>query len=90
MVFDNASYHSKKDENCTPKSNWIKARLIKWLDAKNIAYPKKALRPELWKIAREKSSQEPKFKVDALIGSFGHETLRLPPYHCDLNPIERI
>ena len=63
---------------------------MKWLDAKGVAYPQKALKPELWKLARKKSSDEPKYNVDELIKSYGHEVLRLPPYHCDLNPIERI
>lgn len=28
--------------------------------------------------------------VDELLRSHGHEVVRLPPYHCDLNPIEYI
>ena len=50
----------------------------------------KALKPELWQLARDKASQEPKYEVDDLIRSYGHVVLRLPPYHCELNPIERI
>ena len=90
QVFDNASYHSQKDENNTPRWNWRKPRLIDWLKAKKVDFPQDGNKKEIWKIAREKSLEEPRFKVDDLIRSFGHDVLRLPPYHCDLNPIERI
>merc|ERR1711974_241976 len=79
-----------QDEECTPKQSWHKDRLKKWLEAKNIFFPVKALKPELWQLARAKANQEPKYKVDDLIRSYGHDVLRLPPYHCELNPIERI
>ena len=79
-----------QDEECTPKQSWQKDRLKKWLEAKNIDFPAKALKPELWQLARDKASLEPRYKVDDLIKSFGHTVLRLPPYHCELNPIERI
>ena len=69
---------------------WKKDRLKKWLDAKGVEYPQKALKPEMWQLARKKASEEPKYRVDDLIKNHGHEVLRLPPYHCDLNPIERI
>ena len=90
VVYDNASYHSKKIENCTPKSSWRKAQLIEWLDEKNVKYPPKAKKPELWQLARAKAAEEPRYRVDDMIREAGHEPLRLPPYHCELNPIERI
>ena len=58
--------------------------------AKQVEFPEKALRPELWKLAQAKEKEDPRYKVDDLIRDHGHEVLRLPPYHCDLNPIERI
>ena len=36
FVFDNAPYHSKKIEKCTPTSTWKKQELKDWLEAKNI------------------------------------------------------
>ena len=71
-------------------SNWKKDRLKKWLEAKGVEFPEKALRPALWKLAQETEKKDPRYKVDDLIRDHGHEVLRLPPYHCDLNPIERI
>ena len=87
---DNASYHTQKDPENTPMSNWTKPKLLKYLENKNVPIPKKALRKELWVLARQKAAEEPRFKVDDLVKEYGHEVLRLPPYHCDLNPIERI
>lgn len=31
-----------------------------------------------------------KYCIDELLKSYGHDVLRLPPYHCDLNPIELV
>lgn len=90
LVFDNASYHSKKLENCTPRQSWRKEQLKTWLEAKNVVFPVKAKKPELWQLARAKAADEPRYHVDDMIREAGHDVLRLPPYHCDLNPIERI
>ena len=34
--------------------------------------------------------QQPIYKIDSIIREHGHEILHLPPYHCELNPIEFI
>ena len=31
-----------------------------------------------------------RYRVDELAREKGHEVIRLPPYHCDLNPIEKV
>ena len=36
LVFDNAPYHSKKIENCTPRSTWKKKQLKDWLEKNDI------------------------------------------------------
>ena len=90
LVFDNASYHSKKDENNTPTIKWRIDRLREWLKANKVDFPAKSKRPELYQLARMKAAENPRYKVDQMIKEAGHEVLRLPPYYCDLNPIERI
>ena len=74
----------------SPSNSWRKDRLKKWLEAKDVDFPPKALKPELWALAKAKAAEEPKYRVDDIIKEAGHTPLRLPPYHCDLNPIERI
>ena len=82
--------YSKQDEEDYPNSTWKKAKLQDWLVKNNIPFPPKALRPELYKIARKHAVNNPRYRVDKMIHDAGHFVLRLPPYHCDLNPIERI
>ena len=33
---------------------------------------------------------EPRYLIDQVTRAAGHTAVRLPPYHCDLNPIEMI
>ena len=87
IVIDNVTYHSRNSDSY-PKSNWRKQQLIDWLKDKNLTIPYKALRAELWtmaKVEREKYSSK---VVDEIAVKAGHTVIRLPPYHCKLNPIE--
>ena len=87
LVMDNASYHSAKDEENAPKQAWRKERLANWLRAKNIEFDPKSKKDHIWELAREKAKSEPRYRVDDIIREAGHQVVRLPPYHCDLNPI---
>ena len=62
LVMDNASYHSKKIEDCTPRASWKKQQLKTWLIAKGIEFHAKALKPELWTLARAKAAEEPRYR----------------------------
>ncbi|CAG5016191.1 unnamed protein product [Parnassius apollo] len=46
-------------------------------------------RPQLLEIVN-RYKPEPVYAVDAILKGLGHKISRLPPYHCDLNPIEMI
>lgn len=47
------------------------------------------LKTELLEIVESVSPlYEPKFIIDEMAKEYGHEVLRLLPYHCVLNPIE--
>ncbi|CAH0719092.1 unnamed protein product, partial [Brenthis ino] len=46
-------------------------------------------RPQLLEIVN-KNKPEPVYSVDAILTGLGHKILRLPPYRCDLNPIEMV
>ena len=58
-----------------------------WLTAHNIQFPESALKRELLSLIRL-SNPQPKYVIDELAKASGHEVVRLPPYHCELNPIE--
>ncbi|XP_065911844.1 uncharacterized protein [Dysidea avara] len=86
IVMDNASYHSRHLEE-QPKQKWRKAQLKEWLDKKRIAYPESSLKRDLWEIIK-RAKAPPRYAIDEIAGSKGHEVVRLPVAHCELNPIE--
>ena len=87
---DNASYHSVREEGTkAPTSNSLKGDMINWLEKNNVPFDKKSKKPELYEIIKSKK-QLPVYKVDEFLKRKGHEILRLPPYHCEFNPIELI
>ena len=56
-----------------------------------IAFSDDMLKAELFELIRMHTSNQPKQCVcDEWAKEMGHEVLRLPPYHCELNPIELI
>ena len=58
-----------------------------WLRVKGIVFLECSLKRELEQLIVA-SSPTPKYAVDEMAKAAGHEILRLPPYHCELNPIE--
>ncbi|XP_065905339.1 uncharacterized protein [Dysidea avara] len=86
IVMDNASYHSRHLEE-QPKQKWRKAQLKEWLNKKRIAYPESSLKRDLWEIIK-RAKTPARYAIDEIAGSKGHEVVRLPVAHCELNPIE--
>lgn len=89
LVVDNASYHNVRIEK-DPTSNTRKNDMIKWLVERNIAHDSAITKPELYEIIKAHKTAYPKYKLDTLLSEKGHSVLRLPPYHPELNPIEKI
>lgn len=87
VVMDNAPYHSRHIEK-VPTMNWRKDAIQGWLRQKNINYDEKEIKADL--IAKIDRARYKKMFVDELSKSRGVTVLRLPPYHCELNPIELI
>ncbi|KAI8421740.1 hypothetical protein MSG28_002580 [Choristoneura fumiferana] len=87
VVMDNAPYHSRQLEN-VPNMSWRKDAIQAWLQSKNIAFETKEIKAQLLsKFDKEKYKTK---YVDDYAASKGVTVLRLPPYHCELNPIELI
>lgn len=89
IVIDNAPYHSRRVEKL-PTSAWRKADIIDWLKSKNILFDDHLLKVQLMNIVRVHKDQYIKYVVDEMAHKRGVTLLRLPPYHCELNPIELI
>lgn len=89
-MIDNAPYHSRLMEKFKrPKKR--KADMKFWLSQHNIAYDERELNAELWLKIGEflKNYRGEKYFLDAHLKSLQVEVVRMPPYHCDFNPIEK-
>ncbi|XP_015365184.1 PREDICTED: uncharacterized protein LOC107162689 [Diuraphis noxia] len=87
IVMDNAPYHSvKKDKS--PTSSTRKADIIKWLEDKGEVVDYTMVIPELLEIVKRIKPLHNKYVIDELAKASNKTILRLPPYHCELNPIE--
>ena len=63
IVIDNAPLPLKSMENY-PTSKWRKQQFVDWLTEKNITFPDKALRAELWTLVKSEREKFP----DKVIG----------------------
>lgn len=61
-----------------------------WLGSHNIPNTNDMVRKELYTIVKIHKGRFQKYRVDTMAEEHGHRVLRLPPYHCQLNPIELI
>jgi hypothetical protein len=86
IIIDNAPYHSRRLE-LVPTMSSRKQVMQDWLTARRIKYPQHALKRELYAIIKA-SNVSPKYAVDEMAKTAGHEVVQLPPYHCELNLIE--
>ncbi|CAK1590092.1 unnamed protein product [Parnassius mnemosyne] len=85
---DNAPYHSQQI-NWAPTSANKKNEIQEWLRQHGIEFSDSELKPELsQKVQRNRP--EKIYKLDQLALESGHEVNRLPPYHCEYNPIELV
>lgn len=89
IVMDNASYHSTYAEKI-PSTKTKKADIVEWLQNKKIPHNATKTRPELLSIVKEHKEKYRAYELDQIAYEMGHEVVRLPPYHCQYNPIELI
>ncbi|CAI6371585.1 unnamed protein product [Macrosiphum euphorbiae] len=87
IVMDNAPYHSMKKEKI-PCTNTKKQDIIKWLEEKGQVIDRPMVIPELLEMVNKIKPQFDKYVIDELVKTHNRKILRLPPYHCELNPIE--
>ncbi|CAH2102996.1 unnamed protein product [Euphydryas editha] len=88
VIIDNAPYHNEQIEK-RPNYASLKEDMQNWLRDQNVTYEENMTKKELYQIIKV-SLPSKKYIVDELLKSHGHEVLRLPPYHCDLNPMEYV
>lgn len=90
VVVDNASYHNHLHQPPPTAAN-RKDVIKEWLTGKVELDPAvKWTKTKLVEKLREIRPQYLQYKIDGLLKQHGHDILRLPPYHPNLNPIEEI
>ncbi len=88
IIMDNASYHNTLAEHSPPTPLCSKKKIKEWLEKNKIYCRDDCLKPELVEVLR-KVVPEPIYSIDEIARSKGHEVFRTPPYHPELQPIER-
>jgi len=71
-----------------PSTTTKKADIIKWLQEKGEVIDRPMVIPQLLDIVKRLRPQYDKYLIDDLAETHNRTILRLPPYHCELNPIE--
>lgn len=89
IVMDNASYHFVLSVNY-PKSNAIKSSVQQWLRENGVDFSPLETLSELREHVKSLIPKKKKYELDEIALQMGHEVVRLPPYHCQYNPIELI
>jgi hypothetical protein len=88
VVMDNAPYHSVQLDK-PPTFSSKKAEMQEWLEKRGTKIQGKITKKILWEHIKLKiSANQKRYEIDTLLQEHGHEVLRLPPYHCQYNPIE--
>lgn len=87
IIMDNASYHNALSCQSPPTHQCSKKRIVEWLERNNVFCRDDCLKPELIEVLK-KLAPEPQFIIDEIAQSYGHEVIRTPPYHPELQPIE--
>ncbi|CAB3231919.1 unnamed protein product [Arctia plantaginis] len=88
ITMDNAPYHSQQI-NRAPTSANKKSEIQEWLREHGIELSDSELKPDLLQKV-QRNRPEKIYELDQLALESGHEVIRLPPYHCQYNPIELV
>ena len=91
IVMDNASYH-KRQTHCNPSMSMTKKTLINFVRDHDRFQNADSLRnfrkKDIMAIIKEMNIQ-PEYATDKILEEYDIRILRLPPYHCQFNPIEK-
>jgi len=87
IIMDNAAYHNVLSPVSAPTPSCKKKRIRSWLEKNNFPMKEDCLKAELVDILA-KVGPQPTYTLDEIANKKGHEILRTPPYHPELQPIE--
>ena len=89
VVIDNVPYHTVQINKLLNASQ-NKQEIMDWLIEKKISFSPNMRKIELLELVKSNSPPITTYKFNTMLAKHGHYTLRLPPYHCDINAIEYI
>jgi transposase len=87
IIMDNAPYHNTLSKNSPPTATCGKEKILTWLLQHQIPCEKDCLKAELVTIL-QKLTLTPIYEMDDIAMGYGHDIIRTPPYHPELQPIE--
>jgi transposase/predicted transcriptional regulator len=87
IVMDNASYHNVLSAHSAPTAKCNREKIRFWLEQNNIPLSEDCLKIEMIEVLN-KIVPSPTYILDEIAAEHGHEVLRTPPYHPELQPIE--
>lgn len=87
IIMDNAPYHNTLSSCSPPTPQCSKERIWNWLIENQIPCEVNSLKAELVSVLK-KIAPLPIYEVDEIANRHGHQILRTPPYHPELQPIE--
>lgn len=87
IIMDNAAYHNVLSAHSSPTPTSKKETIRAWLEQNNIPLRDDCLKVEMVEML-EKIAPVPTYALDEIAAEQGHEVLRTPPYHPELQPIE--
>lgn len=87
IIMDNAPYHNVLSPCSAPISSSKKEDIRRWLAKNNTPVSDDCLKPEMVELLN-KMAPTPTYAIDVIAEQAGHEVLRTPPYHPELQPIE--
>lgn len=87
IILDNAAYHNVLAAHSAPTPQCSKTKILSWLESNHIPCREDCLKAELVEML-QRCAPKPTYALDELAREQGHEVVRTPPYHPELQPIE--
>ena len=89
ICMDNASYHTRTQVDL-PNSKSGKPDYVEYMTANNIPFESQSQKNVLWKEVQKHIKENHKYVAEKLAEKYKIIICRTPPYHCELNPIEKV
>jgi transposase len=87
IVMDNAPYHGKYVDKPPTKSS-LKKDMLEYLRRHGVPCEEGMRKFTFFSLVEKIRPKETVYHTDTLFAAHGHTVIWLPPYMCDLNPIE--